>query len=70
MDPYYLVGDEDCGVGLQCATCNTGGAPVVWYAGYGVGNPYPEAKVPTARTIAELVALGDAHVRAHGERTS
>jgi hypothetical protein len=62
-EPYYLVGDEDCGVGLNCSTCDTGGAPIAWYDGYGLGNPYPEAEVPTAHTVAELVALGDRHVR-------
>lgn len=62
-EPYHLVGDEDCGVGLHCSTCDTGGAPVVWYAGYRVSNSYPEAEVPTADTVAELVILGDRHVR-------
>jgi hypothetical protein len=63
-----LVGDEDCGVGVNCRSCDTGGAPVVWYAGYGLDNPYPEAEVPTANTIGELVDLGLQHVRTlHGE---
>jgi len=65
--PCHLVGDEECGVGLHCSSCDTGGAPVVWYDGYGVANPYPETDVPTAHTLAELLALGDHHVRdVHG----
>jgi hypothetical protein len=58
-----LVGDEDCGVGVNCMQCDTGGRPVIWYDGYSVENPYDEAEVPTAHTIRELVALGDKHVR-------
>jgi hypothetical protein len=64
-EPYWLVGDEDCGVGLHCATCYTGGAPIAWYDGYGLPNPYPLREVPTAHTIGALLALGDEHVRRH-----
>jgi hypothetical protein len=58
-----LVGDEDCGVGVNCRLCDTGGRPVAWYDGYGVANPYPDGEVPTAHTITELVALGNGHLR-------
>jgi hypothetical protein len=69
--PYYLVGDEDCGVGLHCSTCDTGGRPIAWYDGYGVGNPYDETVVPTAHTVAQLVELGQLHVVQDGRnRTS
>lgn len=35
MDPeidtyFYMMGDEDGGVGLRCRFCNRGGAPVVY----------------------------------------
>lgn len=64
-----LSGNEDCGVDVQCGTCDRGGEPVAWYAGPArfdpplYPNPYDETRVPTARTIYQLYALAYQHVR-------
>lgn len=64
----WLSGDEDCDVSVQCRGCDKGGEPVVFYTTHGT-NPYDKARVPTARTIAELADLMVRHVReVHGER--
>lgn len=59
-----LQGDEDCGVGVQCRTCDTGGQPIAWYNRY-EDNPYPEVETPTAKGIFELYLLANKHVREH-----
>ena len=30
-DVMRLVGDEDCGVGIDCRICDRGGAPIAYY---------------------------------------
>ena len=59
-----LVGDEDCGVGIECRTCDLGGQPIAYHPGLDV-NPYPEAEVPTATGIFHLYLLANKHVRDH-----
>jgi hypothetical protein len=57
----WLSGDEEADVSVQCRGCDKGGEPVVFYTAHG-GNPYDEARVPTARTIGELFQLMIRHV--------
>src|SRR5881396_1555535 len=59
-----LSGDEDCGVGVECRTCDTGGQPIAYYEGISP-NPYPEAETPTARGFFDLYLLATRHVRDH-----
>lgn len=59
----WLSGGEDCDVDAQCRTCDRRGEPVAWYAGGGLGNPYDEARVPSAQTIEGFFALICRHVR-------
>lgn len=33
LDRMRLVGDEDCGVGLDCLDCDLGGQPIAYYEG-------------------------------------
>jgi hypothetical protein len=54
-----LSGDEDCGVGVTCRTCDLGGKPVAYYPGI--------SDVPTATGILHLYLLAQEHVRAQHE---
>jgi hypothetical protein len=63
FEQLRLVGDEDCGVDLQCcaAECWDGGRPQAYYVGnttYWENDP----KVTVVHTIAELIAAGRAHL--------
>lgn len=65
FEQIRLVGDEDCGVGLQCdaAECWNGGLPIAYlrpYAGY--PDVYPASEVVTVGAIADLLAVGRKHL--------
>ncbi len=61
---YWLAGDEDCGVGLHCRTCDRGGSPVAYYPG--LTSPYEDrADVATVDTIAALLDAGRQHLTTH-----
>lgn len=63
LDKYfYLLGDEDGDVGLQCRECDRGGLPVVHYSGAG-SNPYPKTDVVFVMRIGRLLDAGLAHIR-------
>jgi hypothetical protein len=56
-----LQGDEDCGVGVQCLICDSGGLPVAYY---GWDNPYsnvPEI-VYVERSITALIEAATQHL--------
>jgi hypothetical protein len=59
-DRYYLMGDEDGGVGLQCRDCDTGGRPVMYY-----GYTYPDPTMPITLSIDELFAARTRHDLTH-----
>lgn len=66
-DSFRLVGDEDCGVGLDCRTCDRGGAPIAYYDA-GLGQPYPTKLAPDVvpvDTIDALLDAGQQHLRTH-----
>lgn len=71
-DFFWLVGDEDCGVGINCRVCDRGGAPVAYYAG--ISQPYPTAAAPDVvptDTVAGLFATAVSHAReVHGVNCS
>lgn len=57
----WLQGDEDCGVGLQCRTCDRGGAPIAYHLGG--GNGYPEdSDVVNVDSITALFDAGRQHL--------
>lgn len=57
FDRYRLVGDEDCGVGLECRDCWDGGRPIAYYAG-GVKSPYADdPAVADLATVPSLLAV-------------
>jgi hypothetical protein len=61
-----LVGDEYCGVGIDCNLCDRGGAPIAYYVG--LSQPYPTALAPDVVPVDTVVALLDAahqHLREH-----
>lgn len=63
LERYRLVGDEDCGVGLDCGDCDRGGKPIAYYAG--ISPAYvDDAEVAQCTTIEALL------VAAHEHRTS
>jgi hypothetical protein len=53
---FRLVGDEDCGVGINCRVCDLGGAPIAYYDG-GLGQPYPTAQAPDVVPVDTIEAL-------------
>ncbi|MFC3986457.1 hypothetical protein [Streptosporangium jomthongense] len=63
---FRLCGDEDCGVGLHCRDCETGGRPVAYYAGlYAVYEDDPT--VENVTSLFGLLAAADGHERTvHG----
>jgi hypothetical protein len=60
-----LVGDEDCGVGINCRICDRGGAPVAYYAG--ISPAYLDTDVVLVDTIAALIAAGQSHTAIHAD---
>lgn len=60
---FWLAGDEDTGVGLNCRDCDRGGAPVAYLVGISSG--YPEGSdVVNVKTIAALLDEGVRHLAA------
>jgi len=57
FDRIRLVGDEDCGVGLQCLDCDDGGRPL----GY-LGDPFKDDLVTFVTSVPELLAVGRRHL--------
>lgn len=55
---YWLVGDEDCGVGIQCRVCDTGGAPIAYL---GDAAAYAHTGVAVVQSIKDLLTTADAH---------
>lgn len=61
---FYLVGDEDCGVGLCCSDCWDGGRPLAYYT-RSTTESYDayinDPLVTNVNTIADLLACGQRH---------
>lgn len=57
---YYLLGDEDAGVGLFCRDCDTGGIPVIYYGGV-----HPDPAIPVTESIDEFFAARSRHDMTH-----
>jgi hypothetical protein len=51
----HLVGDEDCGVGVACRTCDLGGQPIAYHPGISE-NPYPESSICTCWQLSTCVS--------------
>jgi len=61
----YLVGDEDCGVGIYCRTCR--GLLIAYYSGILLaGDPYPD--VPTATGIFQIYPVALKHVHEYHQK--
>ncbi len=57
---FWLSGDENCGVGLHCRTCDREGLPVAYYQG--ISTFYVNCEdVVTVHTIVGLIDAGEAH---------
>lgn len=66
FERFRLVGDEMCGVGLQCMddACWDGGRPQAYYVG--IATFYDDdPEVAVVETVADLLAAGRAHLDAH-----
>jgi len=65
-DHLLLMGDEDGGVGINCRTCDRGGAPIAYYEPY-PGGPasYVGTDVVIVDSIEDLIAAGRAHAAGH-----
>ncbi len=64
-DVMRLVGDEDCGVGIDCRICNRGGAPIAYLAG--ISPAYLGTDVMLVDTISGLIEAGRRHAESHAE---
>lgn len=60
-DRYRLVGDEDCGVSVECAEHWAGGRPIIYYDSPKSCNPYPNGGVAFVHTISRLLEEIDKH---------
>lgn len=69
MVGMYLLGDEDCGVGLHCSTCWDGGRPLAYYES-NPGTTYPDRVVPTFHEMDGLMAAATEHAAGHQPRPS
>jgi hypothetical protein len=58
---FRLVGDEDCGVGIDCLKCDRGGAPVAYYQHPTGWFGYDGTDVVRVHTIADLLAAAERH---------
>ena len=56
-----LVGDEDCGVGLDCRLCDRGGAPIAYYVGID-DRAYEGTDVVIVHTVTALIDVGQRHL--------
>lgn len=64
FDRFRLIGDEDIGVGLECHDHWDGGRPLAYYVG-NVRYYTDDPKVTVVETIADLLAVGRAHLDEH-----
>ncbi len=61
-----LVGDEDCGVGLECRDCWDGGRPLAYLRSYPGDTTYQhDPKVSVVDDLAALLAVGRGHLDGH-----
>ena len=58
---FTLSGDEDCGVGLHCRTCETGGLPISYYLGIDK-SAYKDTEVIVVQSINALLIAGRTHI--------
>lgn len=65
---FRLVGDEDCGVGIDCQVCDRGGAPVAYYTWPG-NHVYENTDVKVVHTISALFAAARGHMLDHRRAT-
>jgi hypothetical protein len=65
---FRFVGDEDCGVGINCRECDRGGLPIAHYESWpDTPNPYADTDVVYVHKIVDLLAAAEDHARAtHG----
>lgn len=70
LERFRLVGDEDCGVGLDCNDCDRGGKPIAYYEGIStayIGDP----EVAPCTTIEALLIAAHKHrASTHGDSPS
>lgn len=64
-DAFYLMGDEDTGVGLNCRICDRGGLPVVYYTSSDDDKTYAKTDVVVVHTIIAMISGGMEHLDKH-----
>ena len=66
FDRLRLVGDEDCGVTMECKDCNNG-QPLAWLRPDPEYYPafYDDYYIPTVDSINELLTYGLSHLDKH-----
>lgn len=65
---FYLMGDEDGDVSLQCRVCDTGGLPAVFYTDDTKSNPYKGTDTVIVHLISEMMTAGAKHIARHRAR--
>ena len=63
-DRFYLVGDEDTGVGIRCRDCDDGGRFLAYYDDGATRSPYADdPAVEDVSTISGLLEMAFRHRR-------
>lgn len=60
---FYLVGNEDCGVGIGCRDCWDGGRPLAYYDSGDTRAYADDPAVENVSTISGMVAAAARHER-------
>jgi hypothetical protein len=58
---FTMSGDEDCGVGLHCRECETGGLPIAYYLGIDKSS-YKGTEIIVVESINALLIAGRTHI--------
>lgn len=61
---FWLAGDEECGVGINCRVCDRGGAPIAYYT-HPSDRVYQGTDVKVVHTIAALISAAEEHAADH-----
>jgi len=64
LDDLYLMGDEDCGVGVNCKFCDRGGLPVIYYS-FPEDKTYSATDVVIVNSITGFISAMKKHVATH-----
>ena len=62
---FYLVGDEDGGVGMMCRECDRRGLPIIQYEISPAYEPYKGTDVIVVHSVSDMFAPATKHIARH-----